>query len=216
MSHPQPDKTPRTDHQSLAACAECDELLTLPEPGTKGVWACPVCGHRQPARGPLALHQVQALALAALIVAIPANLYPQMQFGLLGRDNSYTLIGGATHLWNNGFWWVSALVLLCTVIAPIVMAGLIFCAATLARLGAGLHRVGPLLRFYRHLATWVMLDVYLLSVIVAVVKLQDMGDFAFTRGFYCFVVMLLLLSAAIGRFHVRALWDQLEARDAGD
>jgi paraquat-inducible protein A len=153
------------------------------------------------------------MALTAIILAIPANLYPQLSFSLLGQANYYTLWGGAQHLLNTGFWWVGLLVITGTVVAPLALLSLILllCLGWFGKLPNDFFY--PLLKTYRHLSSWVMLDVYLLAVIVSVVKLQDMGDFALTRGFYCFVLLLLSLSAALATFNQERFWELLEERD---
>jgi len=203
--------------QVLLACAECDQLMYCPVRSTGGLPRCPGCGVAQKASRPFDPVVPFALALAALILALPANIYPQLTFSLLGQPNYYTLIGGAQHLLDSGFWWVGLLVIVGTVAAPLGLLMLItfICLGWFSGAPRGLMVV--LLKGYHHLTSWVMLDVYLLSVIVSVVKLKDLGEFEFSQGFYCFVLLLLTLSAAMTSFNQERFWQLLEERDhAGD
>lgn len=193
----------------LTACADCDQLLQAPVP-SGGHLHCPVCGKRLFELEKFSPSTSLAIALTALILALPANLYPQLVFSLLGQSNHYTLAGGALHLMEQGFWWVASLVLVGTVIAPLTLLLLIISATLVwyARWPASYLKF--LLRSYQHLVNWVMLDVYLLSVIVSVVKLKTMGQLDFTLGFYCFIAMMLLTSAAVVSFKTGPFWDLLE------
>ena len=205
------DPTDNTTLERLAACGDCDQLLRAP-PVADGHMHCPVCGRRIFELEAFTPSRPMAIALAALIMAIPANTYPQLGFSLLGQDNHYTLTGGALHLMEQGFWWVGALVLAGTVIAPLAVLLLITLSVLVwyLRLPGGWLKL--LLRTYNHMVNWTMLDVYLLSVIVSVVKLKSMGQLQFTLGFYCFVAMMLLTSAAALAFKTGPFWDLLERR----
>ncbi|HEV8079047.1 MAG TPA: paraquat-inducible protein A [Marinobacter sp.] len=196
-------------HLRLAACPDCDQLIQAPT-NPDGHLHCPVCQKRLFELETFTPAAPLAIALAALILAVPANLYPQLGFSLLGQTNHYTLTGGALHLMEQGFWWVGSLVLAGTVIAPLLLLLLITSASVTwyLRLPSGYLKF--LLRSYQHLVNWAMLDVYLLSVIVSVVKLKTMGQLDFTLGFYCFIAMMLLTSAAVVAFKTGPFWDLLE------
>ncbi|WP_211211721.1 paraquat-inducible protein A [Gilvimarinus chinensis] len=157
-----------------------------------------------------------ALALAGLIVAIPAHVYPQMSFGLVGAPNTYTLIGGAGQLMDMGFIWVGALVLLCTAVAPVFLLVVVFGTCSAWFLGVRRYWVQLGLKLYHRIAPWVMLDVYLLAVIVSMVKLMDMGSFEISMGFVCFLCLLVLLGLTMGQFNTDRFWDLTEHQHAGD
>ena len=206
-----PDYMEHATAERLAACGDCDQLLRAPAV-VGGHMHCPICGRRIFELEEFSPSRPLAIALAALLMAIPANSYPQLGFSLLGQENHYTLTGGALHLMEQGFWWVGALVLAGTVIAPLAVLLLITLSVLVwyLRLPGGWLKL--LLRTYNHMVNWTMLDVYLLSVIVSVVKLKSMGQLQFTLGFYCFVAMMLLTSAAALAFKTGPFWDLLERR----
>lgn len=210
---PPTELSPPPPGYTLAACAECDQLVHCPSPCRQGSAHCPTCGSALASSRTFKPAVPLAIALTALILAIPANIYPQLTFSFLGQPNYYTLWGGAQHLLNTGFWWVGLLVITGTVIAPLALLALILLLCLGWFGGFSKHLLYPLLKAYRHLSSWAMLDVYLLAVIVSVVKLQDMGDFALAQGFYCFVLLLLSLSAAVATFNQERFWELLEERE---
>ncbi len=92
---------------------------------------------------------------------------------IVGREASTTVIGGAEHLWQDGQKIVGALVLFTAVIAPALQIGFML-AITL-----GAHRerprkwVGTLLRHHPTTRLWSMIEVMLLGVLVALIKIAD-------------------------------------------
>ncbi|MDO6748544.1 paraquat-inducible protein A [Gilvimarinus sp. 1_MG-2023] len=195
---------------TTTACQECDLLIQRPAPTKSNEARCPRCGHRDSASRYYSAQSSIAVSLTALIIAIPAHLYPQIAFTLLGRPASYTLFEGALTLFNSGFWWVGCMILLCTVIAPLLVLMCIF----LISLSWILRRVNEttarLLKLLHYTTNWAMLDVYLLSMIVSLVKLQDMGKFELSTGFFCLIAMLVLTTAATLLFNSEACWDAVE------
>ena len=195
------------------ACEECDLLLTVHASHRRP--RCPRCGAVQASARAFKPTSAIALSLSGLILAIPAFVYPQMNFSLVGNPNTYTLLGGAKVLMDMGFYWVGALILLCTCIAPVALLILVM----LTSLGWQLHLptrwVRKGLKLYHHILPWVMLDVYLLAVAVSMIKLMDMGDFSLTRGFACFLGLLAVLALTTRQFNTDRFWDLTEQRDAG-
>lgn len=195
---------------TITACLDCDLLIRRPAPTKSSEARCPRCGHRDSASRYFSSQSSLALSLTALIIAIPANIYPQMTFSLLSRPNTYTLTEGALELFSSGFWGVGGLILLCTVIAPIVVLLCIFMISLLWSLRRAWWLTAYLLKVFHYATSWAMLDVYLLSMIVAMVKLRDMGAFELSAGFFCFVLMLILTTASTLLFNHEACWDAVE------
>ncbi|MDO3384969.1 paraquat-inducible protein A [Gilvimarinus sp. SDUM040013] len=202
---------------TITACLECDLLLARPAPSKSREARCPRCGSRDSASRYFTSQTSLAVSLAALIVAIPAHLYPQMEFTLLGRPTTYTLTEGALALIDKGFLWVGGLILLSTVVAPLLLLVCIALISLLWSMQQAWAFTARLLKLFHYITSWAMLDVYLLSVIVSVVKLLDMGKLELSTGFFCFVAMLVLTTAATLLFNSEACWNAIEKHQhAGD
>ena len=61
------------------------------------------------------------------------------------------------------------------------------------------------------LETWSMLEVYLLAVLVAAVKLAMMATVTLDVGAYAFFGLIVLLTAARASLEPDALWTRIEA-----
>src|ERR1700730_9762453 len=158
---------------ALVACLHCELLQRLPELTSGTSARCPRCNlelHRHRADS---LNRTLALTLAAALLYVIANSVPMLGLTIVGREASTTVIGGAEHLWSNGQQMVAVLVFLTAVIAPALQIGFMLAIV----LGALRERpprwVGTLLRRHPTTRTWSMIEVMMLGVLVALIKIMD-------------------------------------------
>ncbi|WHI45309.1 paraquat-inducible protein A [Microbulbifer sp. JMSA004] len=201
-----------TDWQRV--CHECDLLLTgsLAPPGQKLV--CPRCRCTLHRNGNHSIYYTLALSLTGLLLFIPSVSLPLLDFSLFSFGAESTLLNGVYSLFKAGFIWLSVLVLFCSVIAPVgKFALLLFICWGSA--WAWLDRpVSNAIRFYQHIKEWGMLDVYMLGILVALIKLRDLGKMEVEPGLYCFGAMMLLANLSSLSFDQTAIWHRLAQRRA--
>ncbi len=191
-------------------CHDCDALYRTPSlaPGEKA--RCTRCEavvyeeKREPLTRPL------ALALAGLLLFVPANFLPLLSLSLEGRAQEMTIFGGAAALWEQGLHPLAAFVFAVSVAAPALrLAGLLYLLLPL-RLGRVPWRLPHMARLTDLLGPWGMLEVYLLGVIVAFVKLADLATVVPGPAFYAFVALIVVTTAAASAFDPRPVWERLE------
>lgn len=194
------------------ACHECDLLLSgaLAPPGRKLV--CPRCNvtlHRNPRNS---LRYTGALCLTGLLLFIPTLYLPLLSFSLFtfGADN--TLLNGVVALYREGYVWLSSLVLFCSVVAPLgkfLLLAFICWGSAFALLQ---RPVATAVRWYQHLKEWGMLDVYMLGILVALVKMSDLGKMEVGTGLYCFVATMLVANLTSLSFDPQVVWARMARR----
>ena len=64
------------------------------------------------------LHLTAALALAALVLYVPANIYPILHMSAYGAYSESTVWDGARGLLENNEWFVGIVVLVASIIVP--------------------------------------------------------------------------------------------------
>ncbi|HEY5309140.1 MAG TPA: paraquat-inducible protein A, partial [Casimicrobiaceae bacterium] len=166
---------------------------------------------RQPA-GPRDLPL--ALAITAAIVFVIANTSPLMDLSALGRTASTTVAGGALEMFREGEQLTGILVLFCAVFAP---GGYI---AFMLALLLGARRtpvplwVGAMLRWVHHFEMWSMLEVMMLGILVALIKIAQLATVHAGIGMYAVGALILLFPAIVVTFDVRELWTRVEWDDA--
>ena len=70
--------------------------------------------------------------------------------------------------------------------------------------------VAGALRFQEALVSWAMLDVYMLALMVALVKLAQLAKVQIELGAYCFVALFVVLTLVGALYDREALWDRVE------
>lgn len=195
--------------QPHIACHECDALLAdvaLPA-GKKLV--CPRCNCtlRKPVRDPV--NRGLALSLTSLTLMVPAFFMPIMTFNMLGLDTVDTMVKGVLHLFQAGFWWMALLVLFCSILAPMLenLLVLLICLLSQARRYGGL--LITLLKVQSRIRRWAMLEVYMLGILVAYVKMIDSGQVHMGIGMICFTGMLLATTLNTVMFDTHSIWENV-------
>lgn len=145
-----------------------------------------------------------AWVLTALLLWIPANLLPIVQLAQFGNSRESRLFTGAVSLWQQGYPWISVLVVLCGIAAPLAL--LLAFAALLVPLVAKrpTDRLRFLVRWLRALELWSIPEVYLLAVLVAFIKLGSVVPAEPAPGLWCHAGMALALLIAWRRFDIDA------------
>jgi paraquat-inducible protein A len=177
---------------TLLACHECDLLMRRPQTGPGERVECPRCGYELYRHQHQVLRRSLALVLAALLLYIPANFLPIMQLSLLGQHTHDTLWSGVQGLYLSGMPGVAAVVFLSSMAVPLLKLLCQLWVLLSIRWRVGRRYGLQLYRLYHHLRAWGMLEVYLMGILVAIVKLADIAAMSLGVGLFCFIALLLV------------------------
>jgi paraquat-inducible protein A len=195
---------------SAVACPDCDLLQQIPPLPPGGKARCSRCGHALAKQPDVPSDLPLALTLAALIIFILANTSPLMDLSVVGRTASTTIVGGAYQMWLEGEEITGVLVAFCAVIAP---GGFFLFMLTLllaARRSPAPFWVSEMLRWVNHFQVWSMLEVMLLGILVALIKIAELATVEPGIGMYAVGALVLLIPAILVTFNDRQLWQQVE------
>lgn len=193
---------------ALLRCPDCDLLQALPPLPRGGTARCRRCRavlRRRRSHGPT---NAYLLTLAAAPLFLVANLFPFLVLDLPGGKQSSRLLSASWSLLAHDMPVVGLLVFLLVFLAPATV--LVVDLLVLGPLSHGrrLPVAARLFRWAEHVRPWAMLDVYLLGIIVAYVKLRDMADIVFGPGFFAFLGTLLLLVGADAVREPGQVWER--------
>jgi paraquat-inducible protein A len=192
------------------ACPECDLLLQQNVSVVGDKVHCPRCNyllHRPRARS---VERTLALSLTGLFLLLPANLLPTVGVKILGNMNDGTLLSGVVTLFNEGMWGVSIIVFLSSILFPMLSIILSLLISGHLYLNRANCYLSLWLRTLQHIEEWAMLEVYLLGIIVACVKLASMAELKFGLGLTAFVLLLLVTVTLANNFDSSLFWQQIE------
>ncbi len=176
---------------------------------------CPRCGAPLHARKPDSLARSWALLLAAVLLYIPANVYPVMTVIMFGRGAPDTILSGVQELLHAGQWPLAALVFFASIAVPLLkMLGLMI---LLLSVQLGWHRRARdrtvLYRIVEAVGRWSMIDVFMVSILAALVKLQAIATIEPGPGVVAFASVVVLTMFAAMSFDPRLIWDSLDDDD---
>lgn len=189
-----------------SACHECGTLVLFPEHFTGARYHCPRCHALLHRRGQQLRH-VTVLAATALIFFIPLLFLPILNLGVMGIQTEATLIEALWALYQNGYELIAFLILATGVIVPALMMVLLLWLLIPLRLHRRTGHHAALFRLYEHLREWGMVEVYLISIMVAIIKLQKMAALHLGAGLLFFALFALSFYITIIWFNPEDVWD---------
>jgi paraquat-inducible protein A len=192
------------------ACRTCGLVQRLGDPGPGTVAVCARCGSTLGKRRSNSLSRTAAFLLAALILYLPANIYPVLQMELYGRHSENTVWDGCVRLFQQGDRFVAVIVFLASILIPFLkLLGLFYLVVT-AQLRSRRRRLERtwIYRVIEVIGSWAMLDVFLLSILVALVKLGGLATVLPGRGLVAFTAVVVLTIFASSSFDPALIWDK--------
>jgi len=204
--------------EQLVACHECDLLMRKPVLQDGESAECPRCGYELFSHRHRVVRRSMALVLTALLLYVPANFLPIMQLNLLGQTSQDTVWSGVVGLYESGMQGIAVVVFLCSMAVPLLK--LLCQLLVLLSIRMDFARSYGLLlyRIYHHMREWGMLEVYLMGILVAMVKLMDLADLSLGLGLFCFIALLLVQVWLEVTMAPHQIWEALSGENvyAGD
>jgi paraquat-inducible protein A len=195
---------------SLVSCPHCDLLQRLPDLAPGASARCPRCDRELWRRREDSLNRTLALSLGAAVLYVVANSVPMLGLTVVGREAATTVFGGALHLWNNGQQMVGALVFFTAIIAPALQIGFMLAIVLAARRERPPRWVGTLLRHHPATRTWSMIEVMMLGVLVALIKIADYATVIPGLALFILWALVFLLAGIQASFDPREVWERIQ------
>ena len=197
--------------ESTVSCDTCG-LLQQVEPLAPGMVAeCIRCGSFVAARRSThSLHVTAALSLAALILYVPANIYPMLKMYMYGAYSENTVWEGIVVLARNDEWLVAIVVFMASMVIPLVKLAGLFSLVITAHMGWArrLRERTKLYKLIDAIGPWAMLDVFLLAILVALVKLNALAKVIPGPGLVAFTLVVVLTMFASAAFDPKLIWER--------
>jgi len=197
-----------------------------------GLVSCHTCGRVQPyvrsiaqprcvrcdaplhRRKPDSLMRTWALLASAALLYIPANLLPVMHTASLVGDQDDTIMSGVVYFWTSGDWPLAVIVFIASILVPMLkLSVLALLAGTAQRRSTWrpAERTG-LYRLVEFIGRWSMLDVFVITLTVALVRFQSLAVITAGPGAIAFGSVVILTMLASLQFDPRLIWDPVNQR----
>jgi paraquat-inducible protein A len=173
---------------SLTGCHTCGLVCRMTsEHGA----VCPRCGTALHFRKPQSIERSTALVIAAFIFYLPANLLPITHTAALGKVQSDTIMSGVIYFISHGDWPLALVIFIASVAVPLL----------------------KLYRITEAVGRWSMVDVFVVTVLVALVQLGFLANIEAGPGALYFSMVVIITMFAAMAFDPRLIWDPIEEDD---
>ncbi|GAB6855483.1 paraquat-inducible protein A [Asaia astilbis] len=197
--------------QHMLSCHACGLVMAFDQevPREEDMGDCPRCHQILKRRKSNSLINASALLLAGVVCYIPANLFPIMTYTKMGQANTSTIIHGVIELWNSDLIPLALLVLFASITVPVLkivsLAFMVF--STWRKQKRGLKLMTKLYRLVDLIGRWSMIDVFMISILVAIVHFNFLANVVADPGVVFFTIVVIVTIFAVHSFDPRSMWD---------
>jgi len=191
----------------LVACRVCD--LVVGKRFAASV-RCPRCQAKLHRRKPDSMRRTASLVVAGYILYIPANVLPVLTVVRFGREDPNTILSGVLELIRNHLWPLALIVFAASIVLPLMkLLGLSWMLIATRR-GTRRFLLGRT-RLYRMIdmvGRWSNIDVFMVSVLVAILQFGAVTEVHAGNGLVAFAAVVVLTMIATEVFDARLMWDR--------
>lgn len=200
----------------IVPCHACG--LVAPPLGKGKHLACVRCGTTLHVRKPDSINRTWALLIAAMILYIPANLLPVMVTQSLFGAQDDTIMSGVVLFWTSGSKGLAIIIFIASVVVPMLKLGVLaLLAFTAQRRSRWRPRQRTILyRMVEFIGRWSMLDIFVVTLTVALVRFKSLAVITAGPGALAFGAVVVLTMLAAMQFDPRLIWDPVDEQVPGE
>jgi paraquat-inducible protein A len=196
----------------LVGCHSCNLLSKVSTMEKHAQVTCPRCGGVLHARKHNSIARTWALVIAAYICYIPANLLPMTAVTSLGNVQEDTIMSGVIYFLLHGEWPIGLVIFIASVVVPLAkLFTLTYLLISVQRKSQ--WRPQERARLYRMteaVGRWSMTDIYVVTILVALVQLGNLATIEAGPGAIFFGAVVVITLFAAMTFDPRKIWDNME------
>lgn len=170
---------------------------------------CGRCSGALYSRKPDSLNRTWAFLITACILYVPANVMPVMTTRSLFDSQQDTILSGVIYFWVSGDWELAAIIFIASFLVPLFKLSALILMATMAGRHSDWRRPERtrLYRIVEVIGRWSMLDVFVVSLLAGLVRLEGFAEITAGPGIAAFGAVVVLTMLASISFDPRLGWD---------
>ena len=171
-------------------------------------------------RKPSSVERTWALMLAAAIMYIPANFLPMTITSSLMGEQQDTIMSGVIYFWQHHDYLVAFVIFTASIFIPMLkLLILIFLLLAVRKQSTDKQRWHPeqcafLYRVVEFVGRWSMIDVFVVSLLTALIQMKALATIAAGPGAVAFGAVVVLTMLASLSFDPRIIWDNYYKKSA--
>ena len=151
---------------------------------------------------------VLALILFAVLLYVPANIFPLITTQQFGQNESSTVLSGIITLATEGMIYIAMLVFLFSIVIPIFKITGLFILLIVAKNKQ--EKPLPYVKLYQFLkfiGRWSMLDIFVIVILKQLIQFGFFGSVNIQLGTFAFSMLVIITMIANMMFDPRTLYD---------
>lgn len=214
--HWEPCETPRSSRAAvMVGCPICGLVSS---PSSEAVASsgkrnlCPRCGGALNRRIPQSLSRTWALLIAAFVCYLPANLLPVTITTSLGYRQTDTIMSGVIYFLTSGAWYLAMIIFIASILVPLIKLAVLFFLLVSVQKKTAWRRQerSRMYHIIERIGRWSMLDIFVVAVLVALVRMQTLASIDAGPGAVFFGIVVVITMLAAQTFDPRLIWDSVE------
>ena len=191
----------------LISCKNCHKIY---EKENYNDFVCIRCKHKVTKRVTNSLQISFALVICAILLYIPAMIYPIMEVTKLGVHIESTILEGVISFLEYENYFIAFVIFTASIVIPMIkLVGLLFIFVTL-KVNVKMQNKTKVLiyKFIEAIGKWSMIDIYVVALLASVVQLDELFNIKGGLAATSFALMVILTMIAANRFDTRIIWDE--------
>ena len=192
---------------NIVQCHECHLQVFMPSQVKRQ--RCPRCYARLFFRIPNSIQRTWALLMTACVLIIPANLLPISSLTSTGNTTPDTIMSGTIALANSNNLGIAIIIFIASILVPLFkILGLILILLSVQRqIYITPKRRLTLFNMIHWIGKWSIMDLFVISIMVAVINRGNLLTIEPGPGATCFGLVVVLTILAAESFDTRLIWD---------
>ena len=191
------------------ACHECDLIHSVPKMPQKAKAKCVRCGAVLFQKKKDSINRTLAWTVSGLILYLVAVSFPFLAMKSGAIIQKTALITGVRQLYQQGEWVLAILVFMTCIVIPLMQMSILLFVFVPLKLRRQ-TKLGPhLFRLFQHVKPWSMMEIYMLGILIAMVKLGKMATIVPGLAVVAFGLLIFVLTFAISSIDSHLVWDRI-------
>jgi paraquat-inducible protein A len=197
---------------SMIPCHRCHLLSQIPSGGNLPEMACPRCGAALHQRKPDSITRTWALVIAAIVFYIPAMVLPISITTTFAGAQGDTIMSGVIYFIHSGSWHIALVIFVASIMVPIIKILILIYLLISVQLKSTWRPLDStrLYRIIEVIGKWSMVDIFVITIMMALIKLGGLASFDAGPAAVFFGTMVVITMFAAMSFDPRLIWDCME------
>jgi len=195
--------------QGLQGCPICTSIGSAEEEH------CASCGATLHSGWDDSIQKTWAWLVTSALLYLPANFLPITYTLYLGKETESTILGGVVTLWEHGSQPIALVIFVASVLVPLGKMIVLSWLCLSVQIGSrfALTHKTKLYRVTEFVGRWSMIDVYVVGILVALIRLGNIMTVRPGIAAVAFAAMVVTTMLAALAFDPRLLWAPINRND---